>query len=325
MTEERSGVAGSGEPHVFRVRDVTTGKITEIDTTAKLILSWRKLPQRLHLGGGALPPLLSVLPLVAELGLLDIDELSVLTAVSRSTRLLLLLPEPWEHTRWVQTWLAWQCQPGVAPAPRPVVRCVRNLQAGLRGLSLAWYNIDAHYGLSGLDFNGPAAPETLRVLEETWLEGSAVPTSFRASVMLRDGQPTGTPPGRTIYGARLLSLQEVIGWLEAVRRGIAHAPSDCGVVVAEYLRRQAEESASSGPAPASAGAGRSSAVTELAMLARTAATGAVRSVEALPISAPFGSKQLFLHVPTGVVLNMQGLSSIAVAPNFYAFLVTATR
>lgn len=316
------------------VRDVVSGIVNAIDPSApvlRIASDWRHRIKRLSLGSET-PRIIDALPLFMPF--LHEDDWLTLLRCSKVTRLALLSQHgQWEALAVSQRWF---------PKERLKLRvllpvAVSRLMFALQAAKAAWYDVDVHLNLTAMDFHHRVSPEALLAVEAQFSAGYLLPATLRASLMLRNGQPSSTLPGRTLFGARLLSAEEMLAWRDAVAAGTETEPAGWEGVIEAYAARSAAVSdlstASSAHglnvAPAAvggAGAGSSACVPATAeKLGAASSLGASGPGVLIPISADFGSRRLFVHSPSGLVLSVHGATVAVAAANFLHLLRKAVR
>lgn len=291
------------------VRDVVSGRVNVIDMSAPVVrtgVDWRHRILRLSSGSES-SPLVDVLPFV--LRLLAIEDWLALHQCSKALKLAVLSQKDvWESSDLCRRWFS---------AGKVKLRTILPIAASrillaYHAVAEAWQAVDVHLRATSVDFGPPITPDALLAIEDRFTSGFPLPASFRASLMLRNGQPLSTPPGRTLFGARLCSAEEMLTWRDAATIGTEAEPFGWEAVLDTYfVRRAACGSVSFDAAPGAAGT--------------TGGAGARAEGVLIPISAEFGSRRLFVHAPSGVIVSVHGATVAVVAATFLHFLRQAVR
>lgn len=258
------------------------------------------------------------------------EEWLTLLRCSRLTRLVLLS----QHAQWAALGIFQRWFPKEKLRLRVLLPvAVSRLLSALRAVKAAWYDVDVHYSMAPMDFHHRVSPEALFAVEACYTAGLLLPASMRASLMLRNGQPASTLPGRTLFGARLYSAEEMLSWRDAVAAGTESEPVGWESVIEAYTARcvaSADVGAASMvhdavAAAAVGGAGAGSSAGAAPAVAAVGSAGLSGRGVLIPISAEFGSRRLFVHAPSGVIISVYGATVAVAAASFLQLLRKAAR
>ncbi|RYG42595.1 hypothetical protein EON68_01635 [archaeon] len=240
----------------------------------------------------------------------DMPDIIALAATCKTAQYLLTGHPAWTNSAWFQRAHV-KALAGVMALPSDTA--ARMLWCAAEAATRVWRRVMRAYNMTdGLHVRDACSVGAL-VAGARALGCCPLPVTLCALLLAHDGQPATTPPNHCVYGARLLSLHEIVE-LVAFRRGSLAGGAAAGGAQGNATRYDVTPygelvAVPPGDAPPAA----------------LHAALSFREPEVLPITAAAGSRQTYVHTRTGRVYQLHGARWSWQARDVLEYLDRATR